>query len=156
MGQGLLPTLGAGCDALETHFGVPVPGVYLAKSWKVASMYRIEPATYPVPEDKNGVSGGSYVSLDGTPPLRAVVRVLANTSRQLWNKGSNQSLYRPDDLFITHICFYAVHRKLAHIAHQKLDMYTFNLDNGTPVPVAEEDTTNIPESPSITNKVAQI
>ena len=42
MGKGLCPTLGAGCHALQEQFGVPVPGVYVAKSWKVATTYPIE------------------------------------------------------------------------------------------------------------------
>ena len=58
MSQGLRPTLGAGCDALEAQFGTPVPGVYLAQSWKVAAMYPIESTTGLIPQDKTGVSGG--------------------------------------------------------------------------------------------------
>jgi len=138
MSQGLRPTLGAGCDALEAQFGIPVPGVYLAKSWKVATMYPIESTTGLIPQDKIGVSGGSYVSLDGTPPLRAVVRVLADASQQLWHRGSNQSAYKPSDLHITHVCFYAVHPKLAHTAHLGLELHSFDLDEGTPVPTADE------------------
>ena len=93
MSRFLTPTLGAGCDALEAQFGIPVTGVYVAKSWKVASTYPIESTTGLIPQSKTGISGGSYVSLDGTPPLRAVVRVLADTGRQLWHKGNNQSMY---------------------------------------------------------------
>ena len=37
MVEGLLPTIGAGCDALQNYFGLPVPGVYVAQSGKVAT-----------------------------------------------------------------------------------------------------------------------
>ena len=83
MGQGLLPTLGAGAEALEEQWGAPVPGVYVAKSWKVATSYPIDSTTERVSENKHGVAGGSRVSLDGTPPIRAVVRVIADTARQV-------------------------------------------------------------------------
>ena len=43
MRDGLLPTLGAGADALEAQFGVPVPGVYLSVSWGVAPSYPNDP-----------------------------------------------------------------------------------------------------------------
>ena len=65
------------------------------------------------------------LSYDGTPPLRAVVRCLANPSSQLWHKGSNQSLFRPQDLHITHICIYAVRPTLAHAAHSTLEVADF-------------------------------
>ena len=33
MGQGLLPTIGAGSQHLQEQYGRPVPGVYVAKDW---------------------------------------------------------------------------------------------------------------------------
>ena len=160
MAQGLLPTLGAGCDALERQFGIPVPGVYLAKSWKVATTYPIDATTLPIPQNKNGVAGGSYVSLDGTPPLRAVVRVLADTSQQLWHKGTNQAAYKPSDLHITHVCFYAVHPKLAHTAHRKIELHSYNLDEDTlglfdQTPTFERTTAFDPESATLTRGMAK-
>ena len=71
----------------------------------MASNYPIEPTTGPIEKNSAGVSGGSYVAHDGTPPLRAVVRFLAKSSRQLWHRGNNQSLFMPKDIFITHISF---------------------------------------------------
>ena len=50
IGKGLCPTLGAGSDALQLQFGVPVPGVYVAKSWKVGTTYPIESTTGPIPQ----------------------------------------------------------------------------------------------------------
>ena len=129
MGKGLLPTIGAGCDALQNHFGLPVPGVYMAKSGKVATSYPIQATTLPIGENKSGVGGGSYVALDGTLPLRAVVRVLADTSQQLWHRSTNQASYRPSDLHITQACFYAVHPRLAHAAHQEIELHAYNLDD---------------------------
>ena len=100
----------------------------------MASNYPIEATTGPIASTSAGVSGGSYVALDGTPPLRAIVRCLARSSRQLWHRGNSQSLYMPKDLFITHICFYATHRELAHLEHKGLELHNFNLDDAAPIP----------------------
>ena len=155
MGKGFCPPLGAGCDALFSQFGVPVPGVYVAKSWKVATTYPMESTTGPIPQCSTGVSGGSYIALDGTKPLRAIIRVLGDSSQQLWSKGSNQSLYKPSDLQITHVCFYAVHPKLVHTAHLGLELHSYSLDGGTPVPEVDETSSFLPESPTLTKRVAQ-
>ena len=40
--------------------------------------------------------------------MRCVFRSLALGERCLWRKKKNQILFRPQDLFITHIIFYAV------------------------------------------------
>ena len=125
MGRGLLPTVGAGSDQLKEQFGLIVPGVYVSKSWKTSSIYPIQPTTDPIKECWTGVGGGTLIALDGTPPLRVTVRCLADTSRQLWHRGSNQSLYMPSDLHITHISFYAVHPKLTHKFHKDLNLYSF-------------------------------
>jgi hypothetical protein len=138
MDQGFKPTLGAGCDALEEHFGVPVPGVYLAKSWKVASSYPIYATTGPVPESKSGVGGATCVAIDGTPPLRAVIRCLVDTSNTLWHRGSNQSLFKPSDIFITHVCFYAVHHRLLHYEHKAVSVNSYAVAEGTPIPKPNE------------------
>ena len=83
--------LGAGCDALQEHFGIPVAGTYVAKTWTVASYYPMETSSKPHPANKNGVPGGSLMAQDNSFPMRAVIRCLANTTDQLWHKGSNQS-----------------------------------------------------------------
>ena len=51
---------------------------------------------------------------DGTFPVRVVTRCLADTTDQLWYKGSMQSLYKPRDLHVTHICIYAVGPQFIH------------------------------------------
>ncbi len=73
MEMALRPTLGAGSDVLHTHFGCMVLGVYMAKSWRVASSYPMSCTTSAVPENKCGVNGGTLIARDGTPPLRVVV-----------------------------------------------------------------------------------
>ena len=110
--EGFRVSLGAGADALEEHYGSPVPGCYVSKSWQVAMHYPLAKSTLPQPEDRSGLPGGSLVALDGTHPLRCIVRCLARTSMNLWSKGSNQSAYRPCDLHVTHLCFYAVAARL--------------------------------------------
>ena len=57
--------------------------------------------------------------------MRREIRILGNSSQQLWGKGSNQSAYKPSDLHITHVCFYSVHPKLAHTDHLGLELYTY-------------------------------
>jgi hypothetical protein len=71
---GLKPSFGVGSDMLAYHHGCPVPGVYVAKSWKVASTYPGIITTLPHHTCKHGVSGGTLVAMDGTFPLRAVIR----------------------------------------------------------------------------------
>ena len=127
--------------------------MYVARSWQVASNYPIEPTTGPIEKNSAGVSGGSYVSLDGTPPLRAVVRCLAKSDRQLWHRGKSQSLYMPKDLHITHICFYATHPGLAHLAHRGLELHNFNLDDDALIPCELEGSSFAAQSASITWKL---
>jgi hypothetical protein len=112
--QGFKAGLGAGSDSLKAHFGVPVAGVYVAKSWTTASYYPMERSSKPHSSDRTGVPGGSVIAMDGSYPMRMVVRCLAKTTDQLWHKGSNQSLYRPRDLHITHFCIYAVGPQFVH------------------------------------------
>ena len=84
MEVGLLPTTGAGSDQLLTHFGVPVPGVYVAPTWLTASSYPMKETTLPIPGiSKNGVSGGTLIAMDGTPPLRAVLRCVTDSKREV-------------------------------------------------------------------------
>ena len=106
--------LGAGCDALQEHFGIPVAGTYVAKTWTVASYYPMETSSNPHPANKDGVPGGSLRAQDNSFPMRVVIRCLADTKDQLWHKGSYQSLYKPMDLHITHISIYAVGPHLVH------------------------------------------
>ena len=53
------------------------------------------------------------------------------------------------------MCFYSVHPKLAHTDHLGLELYTYNLDGGTPVPMVDEISSFVPESPTLTKKIAQ-
>ena len=76
-------------------------------------------STCPQPEDKNGLGGGSLIALDGTPPVRAVIRCLAHKHGRLWKRDENtgknpQQLYRPSHLHITHVHIYAVAPRLLH------------------------------------------
>ena len=97
-----------------------VPGLYVAKSLKVATTYAMEQTTGAVEVwgqfFTTGVAGGTVVATDGTPPLRAVLRFVAIPDNQLWHRGSNQSLSMLDDLYCTHVVFYAVDAKFTHLA----------------------------------------
>ena len=74
--EGLNPGLGAGSDQLKEHYGMFIPCVYVADSWKTASHYPMGLTTRPVEiadqKKKSDIGGGSYMSLDGTAPLRVV------------------------------------------------------------------------------------
>ena len=48
MSQGFRPGFGAGSDVLADHYGLPVPGVYVATNFKTASTYPIYDSTGPV------------------------------------------------------------------------------------------------------------
>ena len=112
--------------------------MHVAKSWQVASTYPIEETTGQIPGQIGGVSGGSRIALDGTPPTRAVVRCLGDTAKQLWSRGSNQSMYMAGEPFITHVRFYAVHPRLVLKAHRNLELHPFKLDEGTEMPIEKE------------------
>ncbi len=127
MENGFKPTLGAGADNLQYHFGCSVPGVYVAKSWRVASTYPMMETTKVLPSCKHSVNGGTLVAFDGTPPLRCVIRCLANPQNQLWHRSTNQCLFRPQDLHITHICIYAVSSSMVHTKQADFDVTTVDL-----------------------------
>ena len=112
---------------LAYHHGCPVPGVYVAKSWKVASNYPGVASTEPHQSCRFGVPGGALVAADGTYPLRVVIRCLADTTKTLWHRGSNQSLFRPEDLYISHVCIYAVDPTLVHKYHQTTSVWRYRL-----------------------------
>ena len=69
--------------------------------------------------------------MDGTPPLRAVLRCVTDGARRLWHRRSEQSLYRPKDLHITHACIYAVDPEFVHLSQLQRSAFTQTL--------AEED-----------------
>ena len=72
--HGLAPCLGAGYQTLETAYGQPVLGAYVAKLG-YALHYPISDCTKsdPVPEDRNGISGSQFLASDGTAPLRCLL-----------------------------------------------------------------------------------
>ena len=116
--QGIRPVFGAGADSLMAHYGVPVPGVYVAKSLKVATTYPIYNTTGYVEvqgsKHRDGLPGGTVISDDGVLPIRCVRRFVGFPNSQLWHKGSNQTTFRPEDLYCTHMVFYAVGPHLTH------------------------------------------
>jgi hypothetical protein len=52
--SGFKAGLGAGCDALQEHFGIPVAVIYVAKTWTVASYGPMETSSSPHAAIKNG------------------------------------------------------------------------------------------------------
>ena len=119
--EGFRPSLGAGADRVMRHYGAAVPGVYVSPSWSTASTYPMMATTGPITIDeenhKGGLAGASLVARDGTYPMRALIRCVAQKSNRLWHrhKGvSKQSLFMPQDLHITHIVLYAVRPELVH------------------------------------------
>ena len=86
--------------------------MYVAKAWRVASTYPMTETTRT--HGVGSVPGGSLIADDGTYPMRAVIRVVADPDQQLWSTGSNQALLMPQGLHITHSFFYAVHPEIIH------------------------------------------
>ena len=78
----------------------------MAKTFGTAAQYPIYATTGPVeiPEQKkmSDIPGGAYVAHDGTPPLRAMFRCLTMTENRLWHRDK-QSMFKPQDMFITHL-----------------------------------------------------
>ena len=117
LAEGWKPGLGAGCTALLWQHGVEVPGVYVAHGTGVSTTYPNECTTEQVTLGDStfkSVPGGTLLALDGTPPVRAVLRMVADPYKRLWHRGSNQVLYKPEDLFITHVLIYAVGAPQVH------------------------------------------
>jgi hypothetical protein len=48
MCEGLRPSYGAGAELLLTHYGMKIPGLYVAKSLKVATTYPMMQTTGPI------------------------------------------------------------------------------------------------------------
>ena len=109
--KGFQPCMGAGSEQLSYHYGVPTPGVYVADSFIGAATYPIYPTAGPVKvrniKKLQDISGGSYISHDGTPPLRVVFRLKARRSDRIW-KRDRQSQFMPADLYISHVCVNAL------------------------------------------------
>ena len=112
-------------DHLHSHFGVPVPGVYVANNYRTALQYPIASTARPgYGGCKPGISGGTVIAHDGTYPMRCVLRCLALPTNQLWHSTrTRQSLFMPQHLYITHIIFHAVHPE---ICHQSYENHTFD------------------------------
>ena len=120
LSEGFRPTLGEGVDDLRACYGVPVPGVYLSPEFDMAQWFPCSPTTGPITlegEPEAEYAGGSLIATDGAFPLCAVIRVIANTNVHLWRKPKYTSLYKPEDLFITHVYWYAVRPELIHHRH---------------------------------------
>ena len=77
---GFRPTIGAGSDAVYEHFGVIAPGVHVAKTFGTACSYPMISTIVKIlgADNVSGVSGGAIIADDSTPPMRAVIRCVAN------------------------------------------------------------------------------
>ena len=111
--KGFGKTYGAGFHQLYRHFGVPVGGVYFAPTLSTAMRYPMGPGvnSNPVFESKQGIPGGELIAQDGTMPMRCIFRCLVDVDDRLYKKdeGSNQqALFKPADVYISHLIFIAV------------------------------------------------
>ena len=94
----------------------------MAPSWRTVSTYPIIITTGPVTIDEIrhdlGFAGGSLIAVDGTLPMRALVRCVARREQRMWRRKNNnnnvQSMFMPKDLHITHVILYAVRPELTH------------------------------------------
>jgi hypothetical protein len=113
--NGFQPEVGTGSPYIGDYFfrsledgdPIEVPGIYVSADWSTA-------ASYPQSMDarQHEVNAGTLLATDGTYPMRAVFRVLCRKNNRLYHTKSSkkypQSMYRPEDLYITHVFFYAV------------------------------------------------
>ena len=121
LSEGFRPTLGEGVDDLRACYGVPVPGVYVSNEFDMAQWFPCMPTTGPIKlsaeEPEAEYAGGSLVATDGAFPLRCVIRALANSHHHVWRKPKYTATFRPEDIFITHVYWYAVRPELIHRRH---------------------------------------
>ena len=80
LSEGLRPSVaGAGAYAVQQHYGLVVPAVYVTPSFQTATTYPTKPnaATIPVQGQRKHASifGRTLVADDGSFPLRAVVQM---------------------------------------------------------------------------------
>ena len=59
--------------------------------------------------------------------------MIAPTRCTLWKKTSNQSCFRPEDLHITHVSFYAVDARFVHKEHLGVNPEPMKLGHDAPV-----------------------
>ena len=132
--DGLQATLGTGSyDCLETY-GVEVPMTYLSRNLETASGYPWNEALETVKIPNHGkTAGGELIANDGTLPMRCVLRCTAAAERRLWFKraGTNtQDAFLPEDVFISHIMFYAVGANLLNVEQQSYAWEMRNVSKG--------------------------
>ena len=113
--RGLMPVFGAGVANTLACWGVPVPMVYLSRSVGCAAHYPGHPGLRRSvsPSTNEMMHAGEIISRDGTPPLRVLLHCKAVSQNQLWSrkgkKGANdQRAFRPKDVFITAITWWAL------------------------------------------------
>ena len=132
---GLQPVMGAGSETGIWAWGHPVPMVYCSAIMECTTRYPIESTL----RTKNGGYAGEVVARDGTLPLRVCLKLLAPTSLRLWKKkdGTNdQHGFRPSEVYISHILFYALRPTEANVAQMSMD-WIFLGPHGFPGSIAE-------------------
>ena len=146
LGEGFKPSVGAGSPHLMQHYGVTMPGVYVTPLWRTATVYPMSQTTGPIQCDQgffqHGISGGSLLAVDGTLPMRAVIRCLAHTSARLWHRSdrdNKQSMFMPGDLHITHVYLYPVSPHFVHEHHLLEIPITLKLENVLATPRVETE-----------------
>ncbi len=90
LSTGFKTGLGAGSDELLRLYGVPVPGVYVARTFTLALTYPMAPTTTWL-AGHGRVSGGTVPTLHHSCPLRVVFRVVANPNDALWRKKDGRN-----------------------------------------------------------------
>ena len=134
--NGLKPSFGTGCGQQSSLYPTthcPFPMVYTATTMETASYYPsgedLTPESFRY-ENQKADSGGEIIARDGTPPLRAVLKLKAINATSIWKKpaikGNNgQKGYMPHSLHCEGIYFYAVGPEMASTkqAHCSWDVY---------------------------------
>ena len=141
--NGLKASLGAGQWDCQRQYGTSVPMVYVSRNFNTACGYPWNDALKTVRVPNHGeISGGELVAGDGTLPLRVLLRCTAVPERKLWSKrdGANsQDGFLPEDVFITHMIFYAVAPNLVAAAQSRCHWELRNLSGATSPDLLRDD-----------------
>jgi len=103
--RGILPSFGAGQDALRDAYNIQIPCCYFA-DWNTAMTYPMSEETATTKQPEGILSGAGLIASDGTAPFRLTIRVLADINDRIWH-ARGQSTFLAGEFYITHYCFYA-------------------------------------------------
>ena len=103
LSEGLRPSVtGAGAQAVQEHYGVVVPAVYVTPSFQTATHYPMVPTIEKVnvqgQVNHGSIAGGTLLADEGSFPLRCVIQLRGRRDKALWRRAKVQAQHLPKDL----------------------------------------------------------